>query len=536
MVGIDISISMWIIAVLPIVVLLLLMVKFQWGAAEAAPVSLVIGIVTAAFVYKSNLDLIALESAKGIWSAMIVLIVVWPAILIFEVTNEARAFEIIRRGMEQFSPNKLLQILAIGWVFASFLQGVTGFGVPVAVVAPLLVGMGITPIWAVVIPLLGHAWANTFGTLSVAWQALVEQTGISGDLLLSTAFWASIFLLIFNLMTGIVICWFYGRLAAVKKGLPAVLIISIIHGGGQVLLAQFNQTIACFVPSCIAVGAIFLLGRTKAYREKWEIGNSRVLDQEKIKSAEAVAIDTMTLHQAFMPYYLLTGITLFVLLIRPVKNLLSGWKLGLYFPETYTAYDVVNDAIPVYSPLSPLTNSGTFLLVAAGIGYWYFKKKGRYSKGSGSRVLYNTIEKTVPSTIAVVGLIIMSKIMGGSGQTMVLAAGTAEVLGSSYALLAPAVGMLGSFMTSSNMASNILFADFQQGTSLILNLPTDAILGAQTAGGAIGNTISPGNVILGTTTAGILGKEGVVLKTILPTALIASAIIGFIVTAVVLLS
>jgi lactate permease len=88
--------------------------------------------------------------------------------------------------------------------------------------------------------------------------------------------------------------------------------------------------------------------------------------------------------------------------------------------------------------------------------------------------------------------------------------------------------MLGAFMTSSNTASNILFADFQMTTAKILNLDVAAVLGAQTAGGAIGNTICPGNIILGTTTTGNLGSEGLILKKILPLASSAAIIVGII--------
>ena len=81
-------------------------------------------------------------------------------------------------------------------------------------------------------------------------------------------------------------------------------------------------------------------------------------------------------------------------------------------------------------------------------------------------------------------------------------------------------------MTSSNMASNILFGEFQLTTANILNVQPAPILGAQTAGGAIGNTLSPGNIILGTTTTGILGQEGEILKKILPIAISAAIIVG----------
>ena len=63
----------------------------------------------------------------------------------------------------------------------------------------------------------------------------------------------------------------------------------------------------------------------------------------------------------------------------------------------------------------------------------------------------------MPSGIAVIGLVIMSRIMGGTGQTDVLADGISRVLGKAYAILSPVVGLIGTFMTASNMSSNILF-------------------------------------------------------------------------------
>ncbi len=56
-----------------------------------------------------------------------------------------------------------------------------------------------------------------------------------------------------------------------------------------------------------------------------------------------------------------------------------------------------------------------------------------------------------------------------------------------------------------------------------------AVLGAQTAGGAIGSAVSPSKIILGTTTAGILGTEGAVLKRILSITVPITILIGAIV-------
>ena len=175
----PVNILMWLMAVVPIVILILLMVKFHWGAAEAAPMGLLAAFIISIVFYKSNFELIGLESAKGIWTSLNVIFIILPAILIYEITNEAKAFDAIRNGLKKVTSNELLQIIAIGWVFASFLQGITGFGVPIAVCAPLLVGLGVKPLWAVVIALLGQAWGNTFGTLAVAWDALVSTNRYS---------------------------------------------------------------------------------------------------------------------------------------------------------------------------------------------------------------------------------------------------------------------------------------------------------------------------------------------------------------------
>ncbi len=527
--SIPLNLVMWIAAVAPIVVLMILMLGLQWGAAKAAPVGLVIALISGIVLYKAPANLLLWEGLKGLWSAVTVLLVVWPAILIYEVSDHVGAFKVFRAGMQKFTPNELLQIIIIGWVFVSFLQGITGFGVPVAVGAPLLVGLGVHPLFAVIIPLIGHAWGNTFGTLAVAWDQLVATTGIAGQSLLATAAWAAVFIWVWNAITGIAICWFYGGAKALKKGAPAVIIISLIQAGGQLALSQVNQTLACFVPCCVALVVSVLLGRTGLYNKPWRVEDSKLMD--RTKTAEASADDMpkgMGMMQAFFPYILLTVITLVVLLIQPIKNFLGQVKIGFGVPETVTGYGYVNGAAALYSPVSILTHAFTFLLLSSLIGYFYFMKHGWADAKGFGKVLKLSFKETAPSAIAVIAFLMMSRIMGGTGQTVVLARGIAQVLGKGYAVLAPVVGMLGSFMTSSNMASNVLFGEFQLETARLLNFNPAPILGAQTAGGAIGNTICPGNIILGTTTAGILGQEGLVLRKILPLTVTAAVIVGVI--------
>lgn len=522
---------MWIMAFLPIIVLLVLMIKFNWGATEAAAVGLVITAVTGVAFYKADFKLLAVESAKGIWSALIILIIVWTAILMYQVGDEAQAFLVIKNGMRKLLPNELLLVIAMGWIFESFLQGITGFGVPVAVGAPLLIGIGVSPLWAVIIPLFGQAWGNTFGTLAAAWDSLAMSAGLTAgsDLYLKTALWTAIFLFLWNAVTGVAICWFYGKGKALKKGLPVIAVMSLIQGGGELLLSQVNTTLSCFIPSCISLVVILLMGRMKMYKEEWSVADSRIMNRSVQKEGADEASTDMNLVQAFVPYFLLSALTLIVLLVKPVNTFLNQFSIGLAFPETQTGYGYVNAASECFSPLAPFTHASMFLFISSIIGLIYYRKHGWIKEGGVKRVFVKSVSMTMPSGIAVIGLVIMSKLMSGTGQTVVLANGIAEVLGKAYVILAPFVGLLGTFMTGSNMSSNILFGDFQMTTASLLKVDAATVLGAQSAGGAIGSAVSPSKIILGTTTANILGREGEVLKKILSVTVPATIAIGLIV-------
>lgn len=524
----PVNILTWMAAVLPIVVLLILMVKLQMGAVRAAPVGLGISAVSAMFVYKACLPHVLMEILKGVWSALPILIVVWTAILLYEVENEAKAFFVFRKSMEKVTKNELLQIMLLAWVFTSFLQGITGFGVPVAVGAPLLIGIGMKPLWAVVIPLLAHTWGNTYGTLGAAWDSLTIQADMVGNaaMLNETALWATAFLWIWNFTSGVMLCWFYGKGKAVKKGLPALLVISGIHGGGQMLMSSFNATLACFVPTVVAAGAVVILGRSPWYREHWRIEKSPVMNRKDGVWTEEEVPENMSVLQAFLPYIVLTVLTLAVLLVKPVKEFLGQFRIGFSFPQMITGYGFEDAAANMFSPIALFTHAGMFLFVSAIFGYCYFYNKNWLNKESAGRIGHRTRKKTIPSSISVICFIAMSKIMSGTGQTTVMAQGIAGVMGEAYAALSSIVGLLGSFMTSSNMASNILFGSFQLTTAQVLGLNPAAILGAQTAGGAIGAAICPGNIVLGCTTAGIVGQEGKVLKKVLPITLAAAALVG----------
>jgi lactate permease len=490
----------------------------------------------ALLAFQTPAETLAVAGGKGIWDAIFILYVVWPALLLYRVTERAGAFQALRVGIEKFSNNELFLVLGFSWVFASFLQGIAGFGTPIAVVAPLLIAIGVRPIYAVALPLIGHAWANMFGTLAVGWLATIAVVDLQD--LTETAFHTAILLWVPNLLSGLAIAWLYGRGSAVVHALPFILIITLVHGGGQLLLTLWDPVLSNFLASSAALIALYPLSRWRRYSEPKEFDEVYVMEEDRSQkdgSEEEESEPVMGFAMAGMPYIVLTVAAVAALVPAPVEQALEQFEVGFPFPAVETGYDVAIEAEDPYSPFAPLTHPGTFLLIAALVAFFVYRARGYYAawqEGEGEaqegNIWTSLVDDAVPASIAIIAFLVMSVVMGHSGQIEVLALGIAEVAPPVAFLFASNwIGVLGAFMTSSNTASNILFAPLQHETVQaveILQEPT--VIGAQSAGGAIGNAIAPANVVLGTGTAGIIGREGEVLRKTLPYALLAAALVG----------
>jgi lactate permease len=178
----PITVSTWLLAISPIVLLLVLLAVLRWKAPQAGPVGMFLAVLLALVFFRTPWETVAVGAGKGIWDAIFILLVIWPALLLYRVGTAAGAFDALRRGLSRYSRNHVFLVLASGWVFASFIQGIAGFGAPIAIVAPLLLAIGVRAVYAVAIPLIGHAWANMFGTLAVGWLATLQVVELDSEL------------------------------------------------------------------------------------------------------------------------------------------------------------------------------------------------------------------------------------------------------------------------------------------------------------------------------------------------------------------
>jgi lactate permease len=517
----PIDVVRWGFALVPIVVLVVLLVVLRWTAAQAAAIGMFTAAAIAFFVFRTPAETLAVAGAKGVWDALFILAVVWPALLLYQVVNHAGGYDALRQGITRFSRNELFNLIALGWVFTSFVQGIDGFGTPIVVVAPILVAFGVRPVYAVAIPIIAHIWAKFFGTLGVGWLATLQVVSLAHPI--QTAFESAVLITIQVVFGGFTIVWMYGRWPAVRHAWPAVLIISVIQAGGQMIVALYHPALAAFSPATAALIALYPLSLWRRYAEPAEGITERPAMRDARVSDMDVQDTPMALGMSFLPYILLTVIAVVVLTIEPIEKTLGALSVGVPFPLVTTGYGVQNAATAAYSPLAPLTHPGAFLVITAGITWLVYRTRGYFQKwasrgeGTPTGILRGTLDDAVPASVPIIGFLVMAKLMDHSGQNQVLALGISAVAPAYvFAFLSNGIGAIGAFMTSSSTSSNVLFSDLQQTIARLNGLPEATIIAAQSAGGAIGNAIAPANVVLGASTAGISGQEGEIIRKTLP--------------------
>jgi lactate permease len=70
-------------------------------------------------------------------------------------------------------------------------------------------------------------------------------------------------------------------------------------------------------------------------------------------------------------------------------------------------------------------------------------------------------------------------------------------------------------MTGSNTNSNVIFAALQMRTSELLSYSVPIILAAQTAGAGLASVLAPTKVVVGASTAGMVGREGEIMRALI---------------------
>jgi lactate permease len=487
----------FILALTPIVVILVLMVGLRWGAARAGGAGYLSALLIALLFFGADPILLAYAHARAFFLAIDVLMIIWAAFLLYRIADEAGAIRVISGALPHLTGDSGMQALIIGWVFASFLQGVGGFGVPVAVIAPILVGLGFSPLAAVVIPSIGHGWSVTFGSLGSSFQALMAATGLPGEQLATTT---AIFLGVVCLVSGWMVAHAADGWTAVRRLWSPALIIGVVMGVMQTLMVSAGfWNIGAFGGAVAGMVVAIPLAR----RFKGEQSDNGELYLRSV-------------FIALSGYVVTVVVILAVQLVPIIRVYLSVLVLQVDFPQTTTSMNSLNPGF--VTPAGPgrtivlFRHTGVLLAFSSLVAYFIYKFAGLYEAGAARRIIDGTLRRVMSSSVSILSMVSMAVIMENTGMTETLARGLAGGMGAIYPMVAPWMGALGAFMTGSNTNSNVVFGALQLQTAVILGYSVTVILAGQTAGAAVASVLAPTKVVVGASTAGMAGREGYVLR------------------------
>ena len=496
----------FLLALIPILLILVLMLGLRWSAVRASITGYLAALGLAVFYFGSGIQLLAYAHLKAMLSSLDVLMIIWAAFLFYRVTDEARAVQQIGEALPHLTADRGMQALVIGWGFASFLQSVGGFGVPVAVVAPILVGLGFPPIIAIIIPSIGSGWAVTFGSLGSAFQALLSTTGQSSAEL---AFPTALFLGVAAFFTGLLVLHITSGWRGVLRLAMAALLIGLVMGSIQLIVAVNGiWNTAAFMGSIAGLLASFGLARLLRGKQTQD-GN----------------LDGKVLAVALSGYAILVILTLIIQMIPQVKRGLGGWVIQVHIPELVTRLGYTTQAA-ASKPISLLNHAGAVLLYAAFLAYLVYWLAGRYQKGSVGNIITGTVKRVQAPSISIFLMVCMALVMETAGMTEALAQGLADLTSQLFPLVSPWIGALGAFMTGSNTNSNVVFGLLQSRTAQLLGYSVAIILASQTAGAGLASVIAPAKLVVGTSTADLVGREGEVMRKMLPYIIVLVALIS----------
>lgn len=490
----------WFLAFSPILAVLVLMLRFRWSGVRAGAVGWIVALAVGAWRFEAGWRVLWYAQLKGMLLTAYVLYILWAALLFYRVTEEAGVTERIGQGLLRLTPDRGLQALLLGWAFSSFLQGMGGFGVPVAVVAPLLVGLGFPAVAAVVIPSVGHGWAVTFGSLGLSFFALMAATPYEGTQL---APWSAVLLGLACLACGAATLWAAGGKRTLLAELTPLILIGVTMAGVQYLVVCMGLwSVGSLMGGLAGLGV--------------GVGWARLRCRKSSAVPEAVTPTSpgpLDLRWALAPYVFLVTIVL-VAQVPAVASLLDRVVIRAWFPELVTGRGWITPAGEGRT-ISLFGHVGALLVYASLATYALFRQRGIYSRSAAQAIIRTVAQRAVNPTLGTAAVMGMAVTMEHTGMTYLLADGLARVAGRAFPIVSPLIGAIGAFMSGSNTNSNVIFAGLQDKVALLIGVNPFVILAAQTAGGAIGSVFAPAKIIVGVSTVGGASTEPVVLQAVM---------------------
>jgi lactate permease len=486
-------------AVLPILAVLILLGLLRRPAWQAALAGLVVGLIISVAVWQVPLDLALQAVANGaVFALWPVMWIVVNALLLYNIAVRSGRFEAFRVWLIDHLPNDRRVILVvIGFCFGALLEGVSGFGTPVAITSSLLILVGFPPLEALVFVLVFNTAPVAFGALGAPVTVLGAVTGLPAATLGAMIGRQLPFM---ALILPFYVMALYGGMRSVKSLWPVLLV-----AGGSFAASQFVASNLLDYALTDVLASLGSLICTLLFLQVWQPAP----DPEFAVSDAVLADERKTTHgaipswQGWLPW-VIVSVTVIVwthFKLFAIGQLSVPWP-GLHNAISITLYgNKPYGAIWIFQPLA----TGTAILLAAVVTAAIV----RLSPRSFVDCIGETIRQAWLAVVTVMLIVGLAYLMNYSGLAYTLGQAVAST-GYLFVFLSPFLGWIAVMLSGSDTSGNALFGNLQVVAARQLNLNPVLFAATNSSGGVMGKMISPQNIATGVSVTNLKGHEGVV--------------------------
>ena len=485
-------------AALPVVVVVLLLGVFQRPAWQAALAGLIVGFVVAVGPWQMPVPLAVHSVLNGATFALWpVMWIVFNGLLLYNIAVHSGRFDAFRSWMLSNLPNdRRVVLVVVGFCFGALLEGVAGFGCPVAITASLLILVGFPALEALVFALIFNTTPVAFGALGIPVTVLGQMTDLP-----STKLAAMIGrqLPIMALILPFYVIALYGGWRSVRSLWPILLVAGASFGAAQFVTSNFiNYTLTDVLSALISLIVTVLFVRV--WRLPPDPAYAVSGAQSQITSGAAAGVPAW---QGWLPWLIVVAV---VVLWSSFK--LPAWGQhdipwpGLHKAIAITLYhDKPYAAVWSFQPLA----TGTAVFVACVITALLFT----VSPAGFWRCVTKTFHQAWLAAITVMLIVALAYLMNYSGLAYTLGLGAAST-GHLFVLFSPFLGWVAVALSGSDTSGNALFGNLQVVAARQLDLNPVLFAATNSSGGVMGKMISPQNIATGAAVTQLKGQEGVV--------------------------
>ncbi len=514
------------VAALPIIGLLTMVAFLNVRIHIAALLALLAALLLAIGVYQ--MPLLAAFAAGGYGAAFGLFPIGWiilNVIFLYQLTVEKGLFAVLRDSLAHVAPDPRVQLILIAFAFGGFLEGMAGFGAPVAITAVILIQLGFKPLHASGLALIANTAPVAFGSLGIPITTLEQVTGLDARLVSAMVGRQLPF---FSLLLPFWIVAAFAGLRGMWEVWPAALTAGLAFAVPQFLVSNFHGPwLVDIIAGACAILALVIQSRFWRPKTLWRLENT----SEKTVPTLTHPVRSMVL-RAWLPWVILTAFILCWGLpqTKGALDRIAAPKFAV--PHLHGVVQRMPPVVPAGAKpegaefkLNFLSATGTGILAAALVAGLTMG----FSLRAMARLYLQTIWRVRFSLLTIATMLALGNVTKFSGADATLGLALAHT-GMAYPFFGTLLGWLGVALTGSDTASNVLFGSLQKITAEQLGLSPILMGAANSSGGVMGKMVDAQSIVVASTATGWYGHEGAILRYVFWHSVALAILMGLLVT------